>query len=119
MGSLPVLVGAVQLMVAEVELNEADTPVGAPGAVVVVNLLGVDSLPSPTALRAFTVKLCSLPLDNPVILQPVEPEVAVQLLPSGCSYTVYPVIEDPPSESGVVHLMVAWVPSVPPLLPPS
>jgi hypothetical protein len=99
--------GAAQETVADVLPATAETPVGAPGAV----MLGVteaeaeEDKESPTAFVAFTVNVRGVPLVNPVKLA-VKTFPTVTGLPTE-GVTVYPVIADPPFEAGAVQETVA------------
>jgi len=62
----------------------------------------------PTRFVAVTVKVYGVPLLSPVTGVVVAPVVDAVKEP-GLEVTVYPVIDAPPSETGALHVTVAWV----------
>lgn len=87
----------------------ADTPVGASGIVRgVIAGDAVDTGEVPARFSATTVKVYDVPLDKPVTVQEVAPEV-VQVFAPGDEVTVKPVIGEPPFEAGTLHEIAASV----------
>lgn len=106
---LPLLEGAVQLIVADVELVEtlAVTLVGVEGDVYGVTLFDCDDAdPEPAAFVAVTVNVYDVPYVNPVKVYGEEEEVCE--VPSE-AVIVYPVIELPLLDVGAVHDTLALV----------
>src|SRR5437870_861557 len=106
----PSLAGAVQETVADALPAEAETRVGAPGAVStgtgmgatgVTLVEGAEAALEPIALVATTVKVYAVPLVRPVNVADVPATVA--LAPAGVDVTVYVVIALPPSLAGAVQ----------------
>jgi hypothetical protein len=102
----PVLAGAVNEIVAEPFPAVAETPVGAPGALVgTTALLGLDDALVPIAFVAVTENVYVVPLTSPVtvigepLLEAVKPPVL--------EVAVYVVIADPPLLAGAVNVIVA------------
>jgi len=111
----PVLVGAVQLTVADALAAVADTPVGAPGS---VGPLGVTALdgdeagPVPLALVADTVNVYVVPFVRPVTVVDVTGGLPVTVTGVWAvepmnGVTVYVVIVLPPLLTGAVQLTEA------------
>ena len=79
------------------------TPVGAPGTVAGVTATEVaEAALVPNAFAAVAVNVYAVPLVKAVTVH-VRVPVVVQVLPSGVDVTVYPVITEPPLETGAVH----------------
>jgi hypothetical protein len=84
----------------------AATFVGASGTVAgVIVLLVLDWALVPIAFVAVTVNVYVVPFDKPVIVIGEVPPVAVN--PPTLEVTVYPVITDPPFDTGAVNVTVA------------
>ena len=70
---------------------------------------GEESLPDPTVFVAFTVNVYEVLALKPVQLYVVLFAPAAQTAPNGVEVTVYPVIAEPPFETGAVNETVAVV----------
>ena len=102
----PFEAGAVQLTVAAVFAETAETPVGAPGIVIgVTEVEAKEGSELPVEFVAFTVNVTAVPLVSPVKLA-VKTFPTVNELPED-DVRVYAVIAEPPSEAGAVHDTVA------------
>ena len=75
---------------------------GVVGATGVTELDATDALPVPATFVAVTVNIYAVPLVRPVTVQERAP-VVVHVRPPGLAVTVYPVIGQPPSDTGAVH----------------
>ena len=106
----PFDVGAIQEIKACELSGVALTEVGAPGIVRgVIAADAVDERELPASLIATTVKVYEVPLLNP---EKVQLKLVVLVQSAGAAIageevTVYPVIADPPLESGALHESVA------------
>ena len=112
----PLLVGAVQLTVADASAAVAVTPVGAPGALGALGVTALDagdSEPAPLALVADTVNVYVVPFVRPGTVVEVAGGVPVTVT-GVCAVvpmygvTVYLVSVLPPLLVGAVQLTVAW-----------
>jgi ethanolamine utilization microcompartment shell protein EutS len=103
----PLLAGATHETVDWVDSNELPTtPVGAPGAADgTIGFDGSDAAPVPDLFVATTLNVYAVPLVRPVIGHVNKPVVVQNLFP-GVAVTLYPVIAAPPSETGVVQVIV-------------
>jgi hypothetical protein len=114
-GEPPVLTGADQLTVTWASPATPDTADGAPGTVRgVTEPDAADWGESPAALVATTWKVYGVPLVRPPTTHVVVGAVEVHVAPPGDAVTVYPVIGEPPDDTGAVHETVTWAfPGVP------
>ena len=101
----PSLTGAVQDTTTSALPAVAATPVGAPGTVLgVTAALGSDAGEVPAGLVAVTVNLYEVPFVSPVTVAEAANQEAHAVLPPGEEVIVYPVIAEPPSLTGAVHV---------------
>ena len=106
-GEPPFDTGATQVTTACEFPRVAETPVGAPGIVRgVMAAEATDSLDEPAIFVATTVKVYAVPLANPVTVHDVAVVVVHESAP-GDEVTVYPVIGDPPFDTGAFQVTVA------------
>jgi hypothetical protein len=100
------LTGAVNEIVASPFPATAMIFVGASGTVAgVIVLLVPDEILVPFAFVAVTVNVYAVPFESPVIVIGEDPPVAVN--PPTLEVTVYPVIIEPPFDTGAVNEIVA------------
>jgi len=105
-GAPPLSAGGVQLSVIDVGVAVPPVrPVGAPGVVAGVTAAeAADGGEVPTALVAVTVNVYAVPLVKPDTVE-LTPAVVIPVHAghAGDDAIVYPVIAEPPSETGAVH----------------
>jgi hypothetical protein len=110
MAEPPSLAGAVHVTVACALPAEAVPMVGIPGTVGAAGVTWFEEPEGelvPMELAAVTVKVYTVPLVRPLTAVDVAVAPAVAVIPPGEEDTVKPVMADPPSLAGAVHVTVA------------
>ena len=101
-GEPPFEVGAAQATVTRPSPPSVPVTTGASGTVAgVTEFETADDAPVPTPFVAVTVNEYGVPFDRPSTTH--DAETAAHVRPPGAAVTVYPAIDEPPSETGADH----------------